>query len=1410
MAHRIDFGDLRDGATGGSARMQEALRAGLAAGEGESLGQGQSQGHAQTIGGHDVLFCGSPDPSPRWRAGERLNHLFEDAADRFGRNTAVVTSDATLTYAELDRRANQVARHLVARGVKAGDRVGLLFDKTVETYVALVAVMKANATYVPLDPGLPAERIRYMLSDAKIRTIVSMASFSERLSAQDATAVLLDAERAEIDARAPDRLFAGEVGETDDQGCYVIYTSGTTGNPKGVLVEHPSICNFVRVAADRYGYRPGDRVYQGMTIAFDFSIEETWVPLMAGATLVPARAGGGLVGEELADFLHERRVTAMCCCPTLLSTIERDLPHLRLLMVGGEACPQNLVMRWSRRGRTILNTYGPTEATVTATVTELVPEKPVTIGIPMPTYSIVILDPTEPRSMARGELGEIGIAGIGVAAGYLNREELTGQKFIADFVGIPNNASKRIYRTGDLGRINDAGEIEYLGRIDTQVKIRGYRIELVEIESVMMEMPQIAQAAVSTFEPEPGQPELVGYYALKPGAAALPKAEIVQALKRRLPAYMVPAYLEELAAIPMSASNKADRKRLPKPTGGRVQAGGSDKVVAARTDNERLLVEAIAEILTVERVSIEDHFFDDLGANSLLMARFCARIRRNPGMENVSMRDIYTNPTIAKLAAIFDADGQAAAVAVAPEPFHVPSDFSYYACGAAQLLFYGAMSLLGLAVFDIGLEWAYAAAGDPVQLYLRSVTAAVAGFFGLTAVSVIGKWLLVGRFTEERIPIWSARYFRFWAAKTLIRNAPVALFAGHPIFNVYLRLLGAKVGRNTIVKTRFVPVATDLISIGDDTILRKETILLGYRAQSNYIYTGRVSIGDRAFVGEASVLDIDTAMGNDTQLGHASSLQSGQRVPDGKRMHGSPAVETTADYVRVEAQPASMLRRVLAETVQLAGLFAIVIPLPIVALAMWDQHTAVAAGAAAATGFWTSLPTVLAVSVISFFGSLVTGLAGVWAVPRLARLFLKEGRTYSTFGIHAWLQGLTEKFSNSQFFNVLFGDSSAIVHYMRFVGWNLNKVDQTGSNMGTNQKHDNPFCCEIGSGTMVSDGLSMINLEMSASAFRLCHTRIGDNNYLGNNIHYPPGGRTGANVLLGTKVMIPIDGPMQENVGLLGSPPFAIPRMVERDKSMLGAIPEDERLRRLAAKNRYNAVTAALFLATRWLLVFASLAVWQAALLTYDRFGVLSLFAAGAVTSAAAVLWFTFLERASLGFGSLKPEMVTIYDPYFWSHERHWKLSDWPHVQLFGGTPIKSLILWLMGVKVGRKVVDFGCSITDRSLTQVGDYANLNEGSVLQAHSLEEGVFKSDHIRMGAGCTLGPSAFVHYGVTLGEHVVIDTDAFLMKGEVVDSHTTWRGNPAKLFRRHGSADGALGAAVYRAPEAVAPAYRIAAE
>jgi non-ribosomal peptide synthetase-like protein len=1329
-----------------------------------------------------ILTCNTADNAVRWVDGERLHQLFERRCDQLGTDAAaVVTENAIYTFRDIDNRANQLARYLIEQGTRTGDRVGLLFDKSIDTYIALLAVLKVDAAYVPLDAGFPSERVGFILRDAGVRTVVSHSHFREKLAEFRVACIFIDSSQREIGAMAAVRLSDREKPGPKDELAYIIYTSGTTGTPKGVAVEHSSICNFVKVAAEVYGIRPGDRCYQGMTIAFDFSVEELWVPLIAGAALVPAKAATSLVGNELAEFLREQHVTVLCCVPTLLATIETDLPELRILLVSGEACPYNLVVRWHRPGRTILNAYGPTEATVTATLTELHPDRPVTIGGPLPTYTIVILDPNEDEAVEHGTLGEIGIAGIGLAKGYLNRSDLTAKKFIPDFLGLANNPSGRIYRTGDLGLINDRGQVEFHGRIDTQVKVRGYRIELTEIESVLMQVPEIAQAVVNTYEPEPGVVELAAYYTLKRGVPALSASEIFQSLRRNLPGYMVPAYLKQLDLLPMTAGNKVDRRSLPAPKGLRVAATAAN-FVAARNETERALTRSLISVMNIERVSIDDDFFQDLGAHSLLMARFCARLRQYPETANVSMRDIYQNPTIAKLAVRLEGAANQNVIASRPEPIHVPSDLSYYGCGALQLLFYAGHGLLLLRVAAFGIEWSVRDVHSPFELYLRAIVAAAAAFAGLSALPIASKWLLIGKWKRERIPIWSLRYFRFWMVKTLVRTAPVAAFVGSPLYNLYLRALGARIGRGAVITSRFIPITTDLFSVGENTILRKDSILLGYRARANFIEIGPIDIGSDAFVGEASVLDIDTAMGDGAQLGHASSLQSGQRVPDGRHYHGSPALECQSDYCPIAPIDCSALRRGLYATFQLVGLIGIAAPISIVALKYWYEIFTHVTGIAIGhfnepTSGFVSLMLIASAGLL--VGGLLLGLAIVYAIPRLCNMFLKPEKTYVLYGFHFWLQTVVSRLSNSRFYNLLFGDSSIIVHYMRFVGWNLNEVEQTGSNFGTNQRHDNPFLCEIGSRTMASDGLSMINMQMSSSSFRLSRTRIGDRNYLGNDIHYPPGGRTGANCLLGTKVMIPIEGPVRENVGLLGSPCFEIPRIVERDKCVNVAFSPQLRRQRIAQKNVHNLVTASLFLLTRWIFLFAVLFVAHLGVESYPAYGTLALLSAAALITLFAIAFFATIERASRAFKRLTPKMVSIYEPYFWAHERHWKLSDSPIIERFGGTPFKNVVSRLVGIKIGRKVYDGGCSITERTLTEIGDCVNLNEGSVLQAHSLEEGVFKSDYVRIGSGSTLAPGAFAHYGVTMGEHVVLDADSFLMKGEVLDHHTVWRGNPAKL-------------------------------
>ena len=352
---------------------------------------------------------------------------------------------------------------------------------------------------------------------------------------------------------------------------------------------------------------------------------------------------------------------------------------------------------------------------------------------------------------------------------------------------------------------------------------------------------------------------------------------------------------------------------------------------------------------------------------------------------------------------------------------------------------------------------------------------------------------------------------------------------------------------------------------------------------------------------------------------------------------------------------------------------------------------------------------------------------------------------------------------------------------MRYVGWKLENVEQTGSNFGTNQLHDNPFMCEIGGGTMVSDGLSMINTHVSSTSFSIRKTRIGERNSLGNDIHYPPDGRTGTNCLLGTKVLVPIDGPVRENVGLLGSPSFEIPRIVDRDKDMSESVDMATRQAAITAKNTHNLVTVGLYLLTNWMYVFISLLVGYLVISNYNASGVFPAFAVTVILAVFAIGYFAMVERASLAFKKLKPSIVTIYDVEFWRHERHWKLADSPIVTILGGTPFKNVVSRMIGVKVGRKVYDGGSTITERTLTEIGDFACINEACVLQPHSLEEGVFKSDVIQIGKGCSIGPAAFVHYGVSLGDYSILDADSFLMKGERLDPCTRWRGNPAKLHR-----------------------------
>ncbi|CAM02292.1 non-ribosomal peptide synthetase-like protein [Saccharopolyspora erythraea NRRL 2338] len=799
------------------------------------------------------------------------------------------------------------------------------------------------------------------------------------------------------------------------------------------------------------------------------------------------------------------------------------------------------------------------------------------------------------------------------------------------------------------------------------------------------------------------------------------------------------------------------------------------------------LAEVLAEVVGVEHVSPDSHFFDDLGADSMVMARFCARVRKRDDLPSVSMKDIYGHSTIASLtAALVDEEPEPIEPAV-PAPVEVAEPVGtvqYLFCGAVQLLTFLAYTYLAAFVIAHGYEW-ISEGTTLLEVYLRSLLFGTAGFLGMCCLPILAKWLLVGRWKRQQFRIWSPAYVRFWIAKTLIKANPVALFAGSPLYVLYLRALGARIGKGVTILTRHVPVCTDMLTIGAGTVVRKDAYLLGYRAHGGLIQTGPVALGDDVFVGEEAVLDIDTSMGDHAHLDRASSLHPGQDVPAGERWHGSPARPTDVVSPEVEPVACGTLRRFVYSVTQLVSLLALFLPLFVGGVVMLllevpQLRTLLEPGSLAFAN-WTFYADALAVSFILFFGALVFGLLFVFTVPRLINLVLRPDRTYRLYGFHYWAQRVVTRMTNVKPFNELFGDSSYIVHYLRALGYDLSHVEQTGSNFGSAIKHDNPYLSAVGQGTMVADGLSVVNTEYSSTSFRLSSTRIGPHNFLGNHIVYPPQGRTGDNCLLATKVLVPVDGPVRTGTGLLGSPSMLIPRTVQRDNTFQHLEAGEEFARRLKAKNKHNIVSMALRLLVRWFNFFLVVLFASAAAELYHWLGSGALALATTLILVFSTAYYVVVERVLVACLPLRPMFCSIYDRRFWRHERFWKVPETNHLPFFDGTPFKVLIWRLMGVRIGKRVFDDGCFLAERTLVSIGDDCALNAGSKIQCHSQEDGTFKMDRIALGTGCTVGVNTLVHYGATMGDGSVIGADSFLMKGEEVPHHQRWAGNPATEVR-----------------------------
>ncbi|WPO72611.1 non-ribosomal peptide synthetase [Streptomyces sp. KN37] len=601
-----------------------------------------------------TVWNGHPHPQPP----ATLVSLFEANAARTPDQPALIAPDpghagpAHLTYAELDTRANQLAHLLLRRGVGPGDLVALALPRSARLVVALLAVLKTGAAYLPVDPDYPAERIAYMLGDAAPAEVLTDAAAAEGLPALPAGAACLVLDDPDTLARLAEGPGTGPTDAdrtrplTPRDRAYVIYTSGSTGRPKGVVVPHAGAANLAANQRARLGTGPGTRVLQFASFSFDASVWELCASLFSGGTLVLATADSRLSPEILVDLLMEHGINHVVLPPTVVASFPEtaEFPDDLCLLVGGEACPPAVAERLARLGTPLRNAYGPTETSVCATWSEPLATggKP-PIGRPLDNVRVYVLDPALSPAPV-GVTGELYVAGDGLAHGYLGRPATTADRFVADPFGPPG---ARMYRTGDLVRWRPDGTLDFLGRADHQVKLRGFRIEPGEIEATLTRHPVVDQAAVTLMPSRTGAPQLTGYVVPVSGVAAVDVPVLRAYVAESLPAHMVPAALVTLPALPLTANGKLDTRALPDPT-----AAGATEAVAPgrppRTAAEEILAGVFCELLGLEEVDADGDFFA-LGGDSLRSVQIVSRAAK-AGL-TLSLADVFAHKTVAALAA---------------------------------------------------------------------------------------------------------------------------------------------------------------------------------------------------------------------------------------------------------------------------------------------------------------------------------------------------------------------------------------------------------------------------------------------------------------------------------------------------------------------------------------------------------------------------------------------------------------------------------------------------------------------------------------------------------------------------------------------------------------------------------------
>jgi non-ribosomal peptide synthetase-like protein len=1317
---------------------------------------------------------------PELLRDEILADLLEASAARAPDQPALIAGDRRLTYRELDALASLAASRLIDAGIGPGHIVGLWMPRGIDLLVMQAAIAKAGAAWLPVDEDTPVERLLVCMDDAGSPALVSSERMRERLGAVTQPVHTAEA----LLAPAPEGYELRRRGKVDgDAPAYVIYTSGSTGKPKGILIDQRSICHFLRSENEVLGVKATDRVYQGFSVAFDMSFEEIWISYLVGATLWigPKETAGD--PEALPRLLSENRVTVLHAVPTLLALFADDVPGLRIINLGGEMCPETVVERFSKPGRQMFNTYGPTEATVSASLARLEPGRLITIGTPLPNYGLLVISTETDKGLQllpRGDTGELCIIGPGLSAGYLGRPDLTAEKFLANpWSAGPDDP--RLYRTGDLARIEPDGQVVCLGRTDDQVKIRGFRVELGEIEAQLAQQNGVGTTAV-LLRKDDGIDRLVAYLVPAAGATTeqLAPATLRRVLSEKLPPYMVPSRFEQLSVMPRLTSGKIDRKALKAMALSAPLPSDPAESDVPETAGEEALFAALEKLFPGQPIRRELDFFSDLGGHSFFAARLATALRADPRFAHVTVRDIYSQRQIGAIASGLD---QAAGTTAVEPDWTPPPTARRWLCGVAQLATVPVLITLRMAQWLAPFFTYHFFTGDPGDSVRRAIAASIGVFLLTTLLEFVfaigGKWLVAGRLRPGSYPLWGATYFRWWLADRLVDAAPTYLLAGSSLYGWYLRLLGAKVGHDVVIGSLTIR-SPDLLDIGDNVSIGNAVNFENARVERGRLILGRIALDDDACVSSYAILEGNTQVGRRGHLEGQSALQDGARVPDGRVWGGSPARDTGAfDPSTLPPRPAVSRARLAGEALffvfgmlLVATLFFMPVFPSFVLIDWFDERGTLPILAQNSIQGQLLRYFVLALPASAVLIALTMLVSAAIRWGFLPRMMPGRSAVHSNAYCKKWLVSHIQESS----LNVLHGIYATVFapFWYRLLGAKVGRDAEISTALGVV-----PDMLTLGDETFIADAVMLGDEQIDGGWMTMEATVVSNRSFVGNGSYIPDGTVLPEGVLVGVHTHAPANERMTGGDTWLGSPPIHLPA-----REQVSGYPEHLTYRPSATRRLGRALVEAFRIVAPHAVVIA---------VGYTV--VLDLMPIAGAGRWGETIWDLALVGLAYGIGNYlfvlafkwlllgryKKRAEPMWTPFVWLSEGVTNMYEGIAVPNFmrylRGTPWLPLAFNLLGCRIGRGVYMDTTDITEFDCVTIGDHSELNALSCPQTHLFEDRVMKIDHVDIGSKVYLGPRSAVLYSAKVGDNAHLGPLTLVMKGEHIPAATAWNGLPA---------------------------------